>query len=241
MNSKLENSIMNIKKELVALEVEEETINWINKIITGILSSSRGRLYVKRNDDYEEYLTFRNKAENLEEYQFCVIERMIDYAGATAGRRYNYLDLPSLIAYTEKNKEALNTELNNVKYYQMYHSSKETPDSEKTEKQYAIERIKEKIEALPVPSYKKQRTIAVLEKIAVEELPRFCTAQTQTTDEYLSIENGSVKLTIKLVDYAGATIDRRTVPLNSINLVDYIDKNKEYIDGKLLSQNRIKR
>ena len=32
---------------------------------------------------------------------------MIDYAGATAGRRYNYLDLPSLIAYTEKNKEAL--------------------------------------------------------------------------------------------------------------------------------------
>ena len=30
MNSKLENSIMNLKKELVALKVEEETINWIN-------------------------------------------------------------------------------------------------------------------------------------------------------------------------------------------------------------------
>jgi len=69
-------------------------------VINAIEHSKRGKLFIVKNFDYEEYLTVRDN-------KLCLGKRMIDYNGSTINREHDTLTLADFVNYLEENKDKL--------------------------------------------------------------------------------------------------------------------------------------
>lgn len=67
-----------------------------------------GKIKAVDEQDYSEHIAMRRDGGIL---GYCLVQRMIDYSGATVGRRYVMLGAKTLVAYVEEHREIIDKEV----------------------------------------------------------------------------------------------------------------------------------
>ena len=67
-----------------------------------------GKIKAVDEQDYSEHIAMRRDRGIL---GYCLVQRMIDYSGATVGRRYVMLGAKTLVAYVEEHREIIDKEV----------------------------------------------------------------------------------------------------------------------------------
>lgn len=236
LTNNLKDSVDRVKN---ASEARKE---YAKKIIDGIMTSPKGRLYIKNVPEYQEYLTLRKDPSREDaKYEFCVVSAMKNPdTGFTEGREYNFLDPASFIETVDENRAILDSELVNADNYQRVKESGLNTDASKeteSESQKAKREMKERIGQMKtVPDYKKQRVYDVLD--AIENHGKVKASEQGDVYEHLALRkmDGLYRYCIskKVVDsYSGATMVRDYIPLNSKTLVAYVEENRKVIDKEV--------
>lgn len=235
MAERLTNSIEILKQRITSSNLNDPDKKTLLEVLKSLASSPNGRFYFQREDNYVEYLTFKAPLDNQNApYEFCIIEKQMEYSGATAGRRYRYPNLEQLSNYINSHKEAVQSEIKNIEYYNKYKDVKQEDLIPTLEEQPSIlNTIRKKIEKLQVPSHKKQRIFIILDKLLEDESARIFTIREDTYEEFLSLKNGSLTVTRKMLDYAGATMGKTSYTIKSDELIEYVEKHKTQIDASL--------
>ena len=230
MEEKLQTSINNISEQIAELNIDEDSKRNLYHVLKGIIDSPNNRVYVKNTDDYQEYISLKLPKETpTSNYKICIVDRMIDYSGATAGRQYRYPSLEDLSIYVDENQFTINSSLNEIRYQKEIRA---TEESTQTPNQEIISIIKNKIEKLSVPERYKSRVYILLDNL-IEEGSKIYTVEESNYSEYLSIRNQVLSITRKITDYSGATIGRQVFPIKSDDLVIYVEEHKNTIDTNL--------
>lgn len=237
MEEKLQTELNLISEEITLLDISDESKRNLYRILKGIIDSPNNRVYVKNLDDYKEYISLRISSETSH-YQLCIVSRMIDYSGATAGRDYQYPTLLELSQYVDNNQQTINSSLNDIMYYKALRETEEQKvPPESNPRQEMLDIIKGKVEKLQVPERYKNRVYTILERLS-EEGSRVYTVKENDYVEYLSLTEKSLIVTKKMMDYSGATVGRQVFPIKSNDLVIYVEEHKDTIDQSL-SQGKI--
>ena len=230
------------ESQIDRLRMSDRDKEKMKRVIKGILDSSRGRLFTKRENDYEEYLTMRPRDEF--EYELCVIKRMVnEYSGATENRIKTPIGLMQALEYVNEHEDVIESEVIDAENYQRrlkYQAREAKSDSQepKSPEEDFKDIFVTTIENLPNRTdSQKQRTIDVLEAIAVVPQNRFYTKREDGYSEAIALrsENNEIRYYIvkRWSDYTGATIGREYDPIGVKGLIDYVEENKIGVDKEL--------
>lgn len=230
------------ESQIDRLRMSDRDKEKMKRVIKGILDSSRGRLFTKRENDYEEYLTMRPRDEF--EYELCVIKRMVnEYSGATENRIKTPIGLMQALKYVNEHEDIIESELIDAENYQrrlkaQSSESKEDAQKPKTPEEDFKDTFITTIESLPNRTdSQKQRAIDVLEAIAVVPQNRLYTKREDGYSEAIALRGEKDEIRYYIVkrwsDYAGATIGREYDPIGVKGLIDYVEENKISVDKEL--------
>jgi hypothetical protein len=222
MDIEKETKLVNLNKEIEQLDIKENEKMVLYKVAKGIIASSKNKLFVIDRDDYQEYLCFKIP-NNTKDIKFCISKVIIEQSGAKT-KSNDFPSYKELIEYINKYKKEIASELNTLNYQQEQQPQSETPTTS------IVRVLKERVEKISAPANKKTRAIAVLNELASEDNKKIYTVREETYEEYLSIVNGILIVTEKIIDYAGTTQAKNTYLLKSKELIEYIDEHKELID-----------
>lgn len=237
-----------LEEQIDALKMNSKEKAKMKRVLKGIVESSRGRLFTKKTDEFEEYLTLRQNEDSR--YELCVIERMINrYSGATEGRKKTPMSLFQAAEYVRENEGVIESEIVNAENHQRMmqmqnNSVVEKQDKPKTPQEDFKDIIKATIENLPnVPDHKKQRAIDVLEAIAVSSQSRLYSKKEDGYSEAIALRGSGREFRYyvvkKMSDYAGATVGREYEPLGAKSLLEYVDENRITIDKEIKEMRRL--
>lgn len=230
------------ESQIDGLRISDRDKDKMKRVIQGILDSSRGRLFTKKENDFEEYLTIRPKDEF--EYELCVIERMVNsYSGATEGRVKTPMGLLQTLEYVREHEDIIESEVIDAENYQrrakaQKSESKADAQEPKSPKEDFKDIFVATIENLPNRTdSQKQRAIDVLEAIAVVPQNRLYTKREDGYSETIALRGSGNEFRYYIVkrmsDYAGATVGREYEPVGVKGLIDYIEENKINVDKEL--------
>ena len=231
-----------LEEQIDKIKISNDQKNKMKRILKGIVESQRGRLFTKKTDEFEEYLTLRQNEDSR--YELCVIERMINkYSGATEGRNKRPMSLFEVAEYIQENEGVLESEVVNSENYQRRIQAKEQPtvvkdDKPKTPQEDFKDIIVATIENLPnVPEHKKQRAIDVLEAIAVSPQSRLYSKKEDGYTEAIALRGSGREFRYYVVkrmsDFSGSTQGREYEPLGAKSLLEYVDQNRITIDKEI--------
>lgn len=231
------------ESEIDTLKISNQEKDNLKRVLKGIIESSRGRLFTKKTNSFEEYLTLRPTEYST--YEFCVFEKMInEYSGATEGSKKTPLSLTQFSEYVKENQTVLESEVINAENHQkrikMQEMEQETKKEEKPKtpqeefKEMTIARIEE---MRVVPEHKKQRAIDVLEAIAILPQNKLISKRENDYSEAISLRPAGSQLkygiTKRMTDYAGGTSAREFEGLGINDLLEYIEENRIEIDRSI--------
>lgn len=214
---------------------------YMKRIVDGIMKSPKGRLYLINDPQFQKYITFRKDMSMPNPaLDYCVVSVMKNPdTGFTEGRDYNFPGLKGFCELARENERVLASELVNSQNYQRVQSGaprveKEQPSEDPKQKCKRL--VKESIEKLAnVPDYKKQRVYDVLDMI--DKAGKIKAVDQGDYVEHLTMKNDKgiygYYIVQKTMDYSGATMDRRYVPLGTKSLVAYVEENREEIDKQV--------
>lgn len=237
-----------LETQIDGLKINDKEKDKMRRVLKGIVESPRGRLFTKKTDDFEEYLTLRQNEDSR--YELCVIERMINrYSGATEGRKKTPMSLLQVSEYVRENEGIIESEIVNAENYQRRLQMQGQPtavesDKPKTPQEDFKDIIKATIENLPnVPEHKKQRAIDVLEAIAVSPQSRLYSKKEDGYSEAIALRGSGREYRYYVVkgmsDYAGTTTGRDYEPLGAKSLLQYVDENRVTIDKEIKEMRRL--
>ena len=101
-----------------------------------------------------------------------------------------------------------------------------------------IDIVREKVEKLPAPATKKARVYTILDRLAANEHTKIYTIRELEYEEYISVSDDRLVVTQRMLDYAGATIDRNEYILKSDKIIGYVEEHKDTIDKELTAKVR---
>ena len=231
-----------LEEQIDGIKISNDQKDKMKRILKGIVESQRGRLFTKKTDEFEEYLTLRQNEDS--KYELCVIERMINrYSGATEARNKKPMSLFEVAEYIKENEGVLESEVVNAENYQRRLQAQEQPvvikeDKLKTPQEDFKDIIIATIENLPnVPEHKKQRAIDVLETIAVSPQNKLLSKKEDGYSESIALRGGGREFRYYVVkrmsDFSGTTQGREYEPLGAKSLLEYIDQNRITIDKEI--------
>lgn len=228
--------------QIERLKISDNDKAKMKRVIQGILQSSRGRLFTKKEDDFEEYLTIRPN--DQDEYELCVIERIINsYSGATENGVKTPMNLLQTLGYVKEHEDIIESEVVDAENYQRRINGQNIePKVEAQQPKSLKEDFKDifvaTIENLPNRTdSQKQRAIDVLEAISVVPQSRLYTKRESGYSEAIALRGSGNEFRYYIVkrmsDYAGATVGREYEPLGVKGLIDYVEENKINVDKEL--------
>lgn len=235
MEKDLNAKLLHINKDIDNLDIDADDKSFIYQVEKGIISSPNGHVLVIDEDDFQEYLCFKipnnDKDGNI---KFCISKKMIEYSGATAGRENEFPDYNTLIVYINKHRRAIEASLKEIEYYQAHKGEEKKEEPPRT----IIDIVREKIEKLPAPATKKARVFTILDRLAANEHTKIYTIRELEYEEYISVSDDRLVVTQRMLDYAGATIDRNEYILKSDKIIGYVEEHKDTIDKELTAKVR---
>lgn len=235
MEKDLNAKLLHINKDIDNLDIDADDKSFIYQVEKGIISSPNGHVLVIDEDDFQEYLCFKIPNNDQDgNIKFCISRKMIEYSGATAGRENEFPDYNSLIAYINKHRTAIEASLKEIEYYQAHKGEEKQEETPRT----IIDIVREKVEKLPAPATKKARVYTILDRLAANEHTKIYTIRELEYEEYISVSDDRLVVTQRMLDYAGATIDRNEYILKSDKIIGYIEEHKDTIDKELTQKVR---
>lgn len=235
MEKDLNAKLLHINKDIDNLDIDADDKSFIYQVEKGIISSPNGHVLVIDEDDFQEYLCFKIPNNDQEgNIKFCISRKMIEYSGATAGRANEFPDYNSLIAYINKHRKAIEASLKEIEYYQAHKGEEKQEETSRT----IIDVVREKVEKLPAPATKKARVYTILDRLAANEHTKIYTIRELEYEEYISVSDDRLVVTQRMLDYAGATIDRNEYILKSDKIIGYVEEHKDTIDKELTAKVR---
>lgn len=232
-NNLKQDKINKLNSTIDSLNIEPDAKYFLYRIEKGIMESPNGRVYINNSADYQEYICFKipNNKEN-NSIQFCISKRFFDEASSTKLSQNEFPTYQELIEYITANKEQIESSLKSIEYY--VSEKKEIPQTPSI-----INTIRRKIELAPTPEIKKARAFAVLDALASQEKQRIYAVKSAQYEEYISLINGYLTVTEKMLDYSGATQGRNVYILKSNKLIDYVQEHQFAIDESLSKPKRL--
>ena len=222
------NDIINVNLKNLEEQIDSSTLSDYDKkilfeMLQGILSSERGRLYVKNHAYYKEYVALRDQpGDNEADLSFCIIRRVVDEAtGGTATRSYEFPNYSELLRYYHENRAALSIEITKASLNKGKSIATELGPESIIDK--AIEQINKQTN---ISSHKRQRAIDVLQSVKRASNGNFFMVQQPDYEEYITIRNSNIVLARRMIDYAGSTAGRTFQLLNIVGLIEYLEENK---------------
>lgn len=236
MKEKIIDLLKRIETDIDSSKIGNKDKDFLKRVLTGILTSPRGRLFAEQEPTYSEYVTLRQPFDEQDPlYKLCIVAKT---TGVIDGRSYNFPSIPALAEYANEHRDMLESELVNAENHQRRKHPDETEKTEPTTpvEKYTMEMI-DIIESLDIHDYKKQRAIDVLEAIQSVPQHRFYTKKQETSSESIVLQADqlgySYYVSQRMFDYSGATIGRNKTRLGIRNLVEYIDENRISIDKEM--------
>lgn len=230
MEQNIQAKLIDINKNIESLDIGINDKAFLYQIEKCIIASPNGRIYIKNNEDYQEYLCFKIPNDSsTKDIKFCISKRMIDHNGGTANRKNNFPNYPELISYINQHREQIEAELNSIEYYISQQQGQKKSESTPS----IIEVIHEKIAKMPVSDIKKARVFAILDTISSSPNTKVYTVREDTYEEYISLINGYLTVTERMLDYAGIPQGKNVYILKSNKIVDYVEQHKNTIDENL--------
>ena len=228
--------------QIDGLKISDQDKAKLKRVLQGIVDSSRGRLFTRKENDFEEYLTIRPN-EN-EHYELCVIERMINtYSGATENSIKTPMNVSQMLEYVKDHDAIIESEVVDAENYQKrVNASKMEPKIEEEKPKSLKEDFKDifvaTIENLPNRTEsQKQRAIDVLEAISVVPQNRLYTKREDGYSEAIALRGSGNQFRYYIVkrmsDYAGSTVGRDEEPVGVRGILEYVEENKISIDREL--------
>lgn len=230
MEQNLQTKLIDINKAIEALDIEIGDKAFLYRIEKCIIASPNGRVYTKNTKDYQEYLCFKiPRNSSTKGIKFCISKRMIDHAGGSAGRKNSFPSYPELIKYVNQHREQIEAELNSIEYYVAQQNEQKKSESVPS----ILEVVHEKVAKIPASETKKARVFAVLDAIAANPNTKIYTVREESYEEFISLINGYLTVTERMVDYAGTPQGKNVYILKSNKIIDYVEQHKTLIDENL--------
>lgn len=223
MNGTININLKNLEEKIEYSNVGDYEKKILFEMLQGILSAERGRLYVRNEQFYKEYVALRDQpGDNETDLSFCIIRRVIDeYTGSTATRSYEFPSYQELIKYYKENRAAISLEISKAKLHKGKSISSELSSEN------IIDKMIEQITTLTnIPTKQRQRATDVLYAIKNASNGKFFITQQNDYEEYLAIRNANITVVRRMIDYSGATAGRTYQPLNIRSFINYLEKNK---------------
>ena len=232
-NNTKQDKLKELNSIIESLNIQPDTKYYLYRIEKGIIESPDGHVYINNSADYQEYICLKvpNSKEN-NSIQFCISKRFFDEASQTKLKQNDFPSYKELIEYITANKEQIESSLKSIEYY--VSEKKEIPQTPSI-----INTIRRKIELAPTPEIKKARAFAVLDALASQEKQRIYAVKSAQYEEYISLINGYLTVTEKMLDYSGATQGRNVYILKSNKLIDYVQEHQFAIDESLSKPKRL--
>lgn len=236
MEQNLQTKLIDINKDIENLDIEIGDKTFLYRLEKCIIASPNGRAYTKNTEDYQEYLCFKIPRNNsTKSIKFCISKRMIDHNGGTAGRKNSFPSYPELIKYINQHRKQIEAELNSIEYYVA--QQKEQKKSETVSS--ILEVVREKVAKMPASETKKARVFAVLDAIAANPNTKIYTVREDNYEEFISLINGYLTVTERMLDYAGIPQGKNVYILKSNKMIDYVEQHKTLIDENLSKTKKI--
>ena len=198
MNDFVSNNIQELENSINNSHVSEHDKKILLELLNGIISSQRGRLYVKDYQFEKEYIALRDQpGDNHAQLNICIIKKRIDeYSGATATRLYEFPSYPELVRYYHEHRAAISLEIAKAEMNQGKSIATELKTS-------VTAKMIEQIHGMTNFSQdKRERAIGVLNSIDQNAKHRFYLIQQNNYEEYLSIRNSDLILVRNMKDYS---------------------------------------
>jgi len=245
MKDPVEEAIQRITAEIEKMKITDEQKDRMKRSLNAIKESPRGRINLEKNEDFEKYLTIRREGIFSDSpLEFCVVSRMIDYAGGTAGRKYEFPTIYDMANIIEEYKDIVESGIVDAINYQRTEKGETKPletssETPKTPKEQCRENMEEAIRSLDkVPDYKKQRVLDVLQAISESGVGKVYAVLESGYSEAIGLrsdkgEFGYYQITRWFDEWSGATVGRNYREFGAKSLVEYVEKNRTTIDKEL--------
>lgn len=229
MNNTINVNLRDLEQSIESAQIEDYEKKILYEMLQGILSSQRGRLYVKNFPDYEEYVALRDQpGDNEQDLSFCIVKRMVDeYSGSTSSRAYEFPCYKELLKYYSANRAAINLEMSRAKQNKGKSIATELT-KEPTKPQSIIDDFRERISKLTnVPQHKRQRALDVLDALENSHNGKFFIIKQADYEEYIAVRDGEICIGRRMIDYTGGTAGRTHRPMVAIDFIEYLEANKD--------------
>lgn len=237
MNDKIEQSIQVLNEQIASSNLNEVTKKHLYEIIKGIITSINNRVYSVKEDNHTSYITLKSNPNNKNPLlEICIVDKTIDSTTSKSANKHTFPSMIELINYFETHTEEITNSLNNIAYI---HTRKKELDEEKAiDKSFAdkqpkiTDTIKEKIENMFIPEDLKECINGILSTL-VEESSEILSAKDETFEEYISIQDNSIKIIRKIHDLTGQVVGESAYIILPDELISYIEEHKTTLEESL--------
>ncbi len=231
MEQTFEKTIELISSTIKSIRISEESKRNLLEVLKGIVASPNNRVYVKSEDDYEEYITLRpcNYTPG-EELEPCIIKRYIEPSGATANRLPKFVSLQELSKYVDEHLTEIKLSLYgiNVRHSKTPHPS---PINKKEEH---LKLLRTKINNMSTTPENKNRLWMILDKLAGDQDNKVYLEQSFEFEMYVMLLDERLVLRTVQYDPSGTKVGSTNSIITSKKLCELALKYKDKIDQELL-------
>lgn len=243
MNAHVLKSKEKLESKIDRLNTSSDKKDRMKRALTGILNSPKGRLNFEKTPTYEKYLTINSQDYTSGDYDFCVVEKMInDFSGTTENKNYTYPPLAEIADMVDDYKDIIDSEIVDAENYQKMISAVQEPkkalETESPSEQYK-EKMKESINSLAnIPTSQKARAMDVLDALSTTYGNKLFSERSEGYSESIALRKdqgyyGYYVISRFFDPNTNSTIKRDYTPLSSKSLVKYCEEHKTTIDKEV--------
>lgn len=245
MNEHILKNKARLENKIDGLNISNDKKDRMKRALEGILISPKGRLHFEKTPTFEKYLTLRNPDNMPGDYEFCVVDKIInDFSGTTENMKFSYLPLLELADMVDEHKDIIDSEIVDAENYQKMVAAtqepkKQEPADAKSPAEIYKSQMKSTIDSLQnIPAPQKARAMDVLDALSSAYGNKFFALREQGHSESIALRKdqgyyGYYVISRYFDENTNSTIKRDYTPLNAKSLVKYCEEHKTTIDKEV--------